>query len=127
TQKFDDNDDRDAKEHKRPGKLTAEDAINDCRHKTTLRRCGLFAADTLNPLDLDLAAGWVVEVLTILERAGSDGVEENVFVRVIDLLLRLIIRVARDQSDSVATEVSVVLDAVGEMVEREGDGFGEML
>ena len=128
-EEFDDDDDGDAEEHERPGKFAGEDAVDDGGHETALRGGGFFAADALDPLDFDLAGGGVVEVLAVFKGGGTDGVEEDVLLCVgefffcgVESSCRVAVRVMRSLG-----EVAVVLDAVGEVVEREGDGFGEAL
>src|ERR1700723_2251859 len=127
-QEFDDYDDSDSKQDKGPRQFAAEDSVDDSGHQAALRRCGLLAADALDPLDLNLSGGWVVEVLAVVESCGADGIEEDISFCVADLFFSLIVSVVRGQSDSVAAgEVAVVLNAVGKMVEREGDGMRQAL
>jgi len=57
----------DAEEDEGPGELAGEDAVDDGGHEAALRGGGAFAADALDPLDLDAAAGGVVEVLAVLD------------------------------------------------------------
>ena len=83
-EELDDDDEGDAEEDERPGELAGEDAVDDGGHEAALRGGGLFAADALDPLDLDLAGGGVEEVLAVGEGGGADGVEEDVGVAVGD-------------------------------------------
>src|SRR5258708_6452752 len=84
-EEFDDDHDGDAEENERPGEFAAEDSVDNSGHETALWSCCLLAADALNPLDFDFAGGWVVEVLSVVEGGGTDGVEEDVLFCVGDL------------------------------------------
>src|SRR5579871_6167252 len=57
-----------AEENERPGELATKDAVDDGRHEAALWGGGLFAADALDPLDLDLAGGGIIEVFAVGER-----------------------------------------------------------
>jgi hypothetical protein len=72
-------------------------------------------ADALDPLNLDLVAGGVVEVLAVREGGGADGVEQEVLASVGELLPDGIVLTAGGESEVVAGEVALVLDAVREV------------
>ena len=86
-EEFDDDHERDTEQDQGPGELAGEDAVDDGGHEAALRGGGFFAADALDPLDLDLAGGGVVEVLAVCDGAGADGVEEDVGVGDFDLAM----------------------------------------
>ena len=75
------------------GSLRLEDAVDDGGHEAALWGCGFFAADALDPLDFDLAGGWVVEVFAVVEGGGADGVEKDVLLCVTDLFFGVIVGV----------------------------------
>src|ERR1700733_818013 len=127
-QQFDNDYDGNSEQHKRPRQLAAEDSVDDSSHQTALRRRGLLASYALNPLDFDLAGCGTVKIFAVIKSCGADGVEEDVLFCVGDLFFDGVVGVVRGKSDSVAAgEVAVILNAVGEMVECEGDRFGEAL
>ena len=76
-EELDGEDERDAEQDERPGEAMGEDAVDDGGHETALRGGGFFAADALDPLDLDALGGGVVEVLAVFEGGGADGVEDE--------------------------------------------------
>src|SRR5277367_988026 len=92
-EEFNDDDDGDAKKNKGPWEFAREDSVDDGGHEAALRGGGFFAADALNPLDFDFACGRVVKVFAVVERGGTDGVEEDVLLRVIDLFFGVIVGV----------------------------------
>ena len=81
-EEFDDDDEGYTEEDEGPGEFAAEDAVDDGGHEAALRCGSGFAANALDPLDVYLAGGGVVEVLAVFEGVGADGVEENVTVGV---------------------------------------------
>src|SRR5208283_715962 len=120
-QQLDDYDQRHAQQNQRPRQLAREDAIDDGRHQAALRRGGALAADSLNPLHLNLSGGWVEKILPIVQRGRADRVEQDVLPRSGELLLGVVVGVMRGERDAVAREVAFVLHAMGKVGERERD------
>src|ERR1700733_12893270 len=79
-EEFDDDDEGYAEEDEGPGEFVGEDSVDDGGHEAALRGGRGFAADALDPLDIDLAGGGVVEVLAVFESGRPDGVKKNVTV-----------------------------------------------
>src|SRR5437899_6261197 len=61
-----------------PGQSLIEDAADDRGHEAGLRRGSFVAADALRPLELDLFRARVIEILTIGNFMGSQGIDQRI-------------------------------------------------
>ena len=80
-----------------------QDAGDYGGHQARLRGGGLVAADSLHPLDFNFAGAGIVEIFSVGDFVGAEGVDEGVGFSVVDVI------------------VFLDVDARLEMIDIEGD------
>ena len=78
SQQLDRDHQKNAQQHQSPGELARKNSVNDRGHQASLRSCRTRAADTLDPLHLDLSGSGIVQVLSVAEHRRSQRVQKPV-------------------------------------------------